>query len=101
MLRRLIRRVARHGRLLNIKGKFLTKIAETVIAECKDGYPELEENKDFIFNVLIQEEEKFSKTIDQGLSILTEMEEKLNKENKKVLLGEDAFKLYDKKKEYR
>lgn len=95
VLRRLIRRVARHGRLLNIKGKFLTKIAETVIAECKDGYPELEENKDFIFNVLIQEEEKFSKTIDQGLSILTEMEEKLNKENKKVLLGEDAFKLYD------
>ena len=49
VLRRLIRRVARHGRLLNIKGKFLTKIAETVIAECKDGYPELEENKDFYF----------------------------------------------------
>lgn len=95
VLRRLIRRVARHGRLLGIEGKFLTKIAETVIAECKDGYPELEEKKDFIFNVLIQEEDKFSKTIDQGLSILTDMEEKLNREGKKTLAGADAFKLYD------
>ena len=95
VLRRLIRRVARHGRLLGIDGKFLTKIAETVIAECKDGYPELEEKKDFIFNVFTQEEDKFSKTIDQGLSILADMEESLNKEGKKVLAGEDAFKLYD------
>lgn len=95
VLRRLIRRVARHGRLLGIEGKFLTKIAETVIAECKDGYPELEEKKDFIFNVFTQEEDKFSKTIDQGLSILTDMEESLNKEGKKVLAGADAFKLYD------
>ena len=95
VLRRLIRRVARHGRLLGIEGKFLTKIAETVIAECKDGYPELEEKKDFIFNVLIQEEDKFSKTIDQGLSILADMEENLKKEGRKVLAGVDAFKLYD------
>ena len=95
VLRRLIRRVARHGRLLGIEGKFLTKIAQTVIDECKDGYPELEEKKDFIFNVLVQEEDKFSKTIDQGLSILNEMEENLNKEGKKVLAGADAFKLYD------
>lgn len=95
VLRRLIRRVARHGRLLGIEGKFLTKIAETVIEECKDGYPELEEKKDFIFNVLIQEEDKFSKTIDQGLSILADMEDTLNKEGKKVLAGADAFKLYD------
>ena len=95
VLRRLIRRVARHGRLLGIEGNFLTKIAETVIAECKDGYPELEEKKDFIFKVFVQEEEKFSKTIDQGLSILAEMEENLNKEGKKTLAGADAFKLYD------
>ena len=95
VLRRLIRRVARHGRLLGIEGKFLTKIAQTVIDECKDGYPELEEKKDFIFNVLIQEEDKFSKTIDQGLSILNDMEEKLNQEGRKVLAGADAFKLYD------
>ena len=95
VLRRLIRRVARHGRLLGIEGKFLTKIAQTVIDESKDGYPELEEKKDFIFNVLVQEEDKFSKTIDQGLSILNEMEENLNKEGKKVLAGADAFKLYD------
>lgn len=95
VLRRLIRRVARHGRLLGIEGKFLTKIAETVIAECKDGYPELDEKKDFIFNVFMQEEDKFSKTIDQGLSILADMEENLNKEDKKVLAGADAFKLYD------
>ena len=83
VLRRLIRRVARHGRLLGIEGKFLTKVAQTVIDECKDGYPELEEKKDFIFNVLVQEEDKFSKTIDQGLGILADMEDKLNKEGKK------------------
>ncbi len=64
VLRRLIRRVARHGRLLGIEGKFLTKIAQTVIDECKDGYQNWKK-KDFIFNVLIQEEDKFSKTIDQ------------------------------------
>ncbi len=95
VLRRLIRRVARHGRLLGIEGKFLTKVAQTVIDECRDGYPELEEKKDFIFNVLVQEEDKFSKTIDQGLVILAEMEDKLNKEGKKTLDGADAFKLYD------
>ncbi len=95
VLRRLIRRVARHGRLLGIEGKFLTRIAETVIAECKDGYPELEEKKDFIFNVFMQEEDKFNKTIDQGLSILADMEEKLNKDGEKTLAGADAFKLYD------
>ena len=95
VLRRLIRRVARHGRLLGIEGKFLTKVAQTVIDECRDGYPELEEKKDFIFNVLVQEEDKFSKTIDQGLGILADMEDKLNKEGKKTLDGADAFRLYD------
>ena len=95
VLRRLIRRAARHGRLLGIEGKFLAKLSETVIETSKDGYPELEEKKEFIFNVLTQEEDKFNKTIDQGLSILNEMEEKLSAEGKKVLDGADAFKLYD------
>ena len=95
VLRRLIRRAARHGRLLGIKGKFLAELSATVIAESKDGYPELDEKKEFIFKVLSQEEEKFDKTIDQGLSILAEMQEELKKTGEKVLSGENAFKLYD------
>lgn len=95
VLRRLIRRAARHGRLLGIDGSFLAKLSETVIAESKDGYPELEEKRSFILKVLTQEEEKFNKTIDQGLSILSQMQAELEKEGKKVLSGEDAFKLYD------
>ena len=95
VLRRLIRRAARHGRLLGIKDKFMANLSETVINECKDGYPELEEKKAFILNVLTQEEDKFDKTIDQGLAILAEMEEQMVKEGSKVLSGADAFKLYD------
>lgn len=95
VLRRLIRRAARHGRLLGIDGKFLATLSATVIAESRDGYPELEEKKDFIFKVLTQEEEKFDKTIDQGLSILAEMQEEMAKTGEKVLSGENAFKLYD------
>lgn len=95
VLRRLLRRAARHGRLLGIEGKFLAELSKVVIAESKDGYPELEEKKDYILKVLTIEEEKFNKTIDQGLSILAEMEESLVAEGKKTLTGEDAFKLYD------
>ncbi len=95
VLRRLIRRAARHGRLLGIEGKFLAKLSETVIEGSKDGYPELEEKKEFIFKVLTQEEDKFNKTIDQGLSILTQMEEEMNAAGEKTLSGENAFKLYD------
>ena len=95
VLRRIIRRAARHGRMLGINGTFLAKVAQVVIDESKDGYPELEEKKDFILNVLTKEEEKFAKTIDQGLGILAEMEEKMQKEGRKELSGEDAFKLYD------
>lgn len=95
VLRRLLRRAARHGRLLGIQGKFLAELSKTVIAESKDGYPELQEKKDYILKVLTIEEEKFNKTIDQGLSILADMEEDLVKKNKKTLTGEDAFKLYD------
>ena len=95
VLRRLIRRAARHGRLLGIEGKFLAKLSETVIEGSKDGYPELDEKKDFIFNVLTQEEDKFDKTIDQGLHILSVMQEEMNQAGEKVLSGENAFKLYD------
>lgn len=95
VLRRLIRRAARHGRMLGIEGKFLADLSETVIAGSKDGYPELEEKKEFILKVLTQEEDKFSKTLDQGLSILNDMIEELSKEGKTVLSGADTFKLYD------
>ena len=95
VLRRLIRRAARHGRLLGIDGKFMAKLSATVIEGSKDGYPELEEKKDFIFNVLNNEENQFNKTIDQGLRILADLEEKMEKAGTKVLTGEEAFKLYD------
>ena len=95
VLRRLIRRAARHGRLLGIQGKFLAKLSETVIEGSRDGYPELEEKKEFIFKVLTQEEDKFNKTIDQGLVILSEMEDAMKAAGKKTLPGADAFKLYD------
>ena len=95
VLRRLLRRAARHGRLLGIQDKFLSKLCETVIEGSKDGYPELEEKKEFITKVISEEEEKFNKTIDQGLSILADMEKALEEQNKNVLSGEDTFKLYD------
>ena len=95
VLRRLLRRAARHGRKLGIEGRFLAGLSETVIALSKDGYPELEEKKAMIFKVLTEEEDKFNKTIDQGLSILADMEEKMTAGGEKTLSGEDAFKLYD------
>ncbi len=95
VLRRVIRRAARHGRLLGIQGKFLAELSKTVIEGSKDGYPELEEKKDFIYNVLIQEEGSFNKTIDQGLAILNDLEASLKEKGLKELDGEEAFKLYD------
>lgn len=95
VLRRIIRRAARHGRLLGIEGTFLAELGKTVIEGSRDGYPELEEKKEFIFNVLTQEENKFNKTIDQGLSILGDMEEEMVKSGEGCLNGRDAFKLYD------
>ncbi len=95
VLRRLIRRAARHGRLLGITGTFLADLSATVIAGSKDGYPELEEKKEFIFKVLTNEENQFNKTIDQGLRILNDMEEAMNAAGEKTLSGADAFKLYD------
>ena len=95
VLRRLIRRAARHGRLLGIEGPFLEKLSETVIEGSKDGYPELEEKKTFILNVLHNEESQFNKTIDQGLKILADLEAEMKEAGKSVLGGSDAFRLYD------
>ncbi len=95
VLRRLLRRACRHGRLLNIEGEFLTVLAETVIEGSKDGYPELDEKRDFIFKVIAKEEEQFNKTIDQGLTILNEMIADLTEKGADMLSGAQAFKLYD------
>ena len=95
VLRRLIRRAARHGRLLGIKGTFLAKLSAEVINGSKAGYPELEEKKEFIFKVLTNEENQFNKTIDQGLRILSDMEEEMKAAGENTLSGENAFKLYD------
>ncbi len=95
VLRRLLRRACRHGRLLGIEGDFLVKLVSTVIEGSKDGYPELEEKKEFIFNVISKEEEQFNKTIDQGLGILADMQEKMKAKDTTILAGDDAFKLYD------
>ncbi|MEI3300402.1 MAG: alanine--tRNA ligase [Eubacterium sp.] len=95
VLRRLLRRAARHGRLLGIKGAFLAKLSEVVIRESKDGYPELADKKDYILKLIATEEENFNKTIDQGLSILNDMMAEMEAEKKTVLSGENTFKLYD------
>ncbi len=92
VLRRLIRRAARHGRLLGIEGAFLTTLADVVIEENKGAYPEVEEKRDYIKKILSLEEEKFDATIDQGLSILQNLIENAT-DNK--ITGDDAFKLYD------
>lgn len=88
MLRRLLRRAARHGRLLGIEGKFLSKLCETVIEGSKDGYPELDEKRDFIIKVIAEEEDKFNKTIDQGLSILADMEQELERAVKRYSVAQ-------------
>ncbi len=95
VLRRLLRRASRHGRLLGIQGAFLTELAKTVIEGSKDGYPELEEKKDFILKNIAKEEEQFNKTIDQGLAILAKMEDEMKAAGETVLSGDNAFKLYD------
>ena len=95
VLRRLLRRAARHGRKLGIEGKFLANLSDTVIALSKDGYPELEDKKVMIFKVLTEKEDKFNKILDQGLAILSDMEEEMRKSGSDTLSGADAFKLYD------
>ncbi|MBP3326364.1 MAG: alanine--tRNA ligase [Coprococcus sp.] len=95
VLRRLLRRAARHGRLLGISGKFLSELANTVIEVSKDAYPELGEKKEYIFNKIDKEEDSFNKTIDTGLAILKDYIAELKAEGKNILSGEHAFKLYD------
>ncbi|MBO4433597.1 MAG: alanine--tRNA ligase [Clostridia bacterium] len=90
VLRRLLRRAARHGRLLGVKRPFLCEIADSVIKENKAGYPEIFEKQEIIKKVILSEEESFAKTIDQGLNILSELIKKGG-----TLSGEDAFRLYD------
>jgi len=92
VLRRLLRRAARHGRLLGIREPFLYEVAETVIGENMSAYPELAEKKDFIQKLIHTEEVAFGKTIDSGLSLLDEL---LANMQGTVLSGADAFKLYD------
>ena len=95
VLRRIIRRADRHGKLLGIDGAFLVDLAKAVIAGSKDGYPELAEKQDFILSVIEQEEEKFEKTINQGLEILDGIQKDMEAKGVNTMSGEDAFKLYD------
>jgi alanyl-tRNA synthetase len=95
VLRRILRRASRHGKLLGIDRMFLCELCQVVIGENKAGYPELEEKKDYILKVIAIEEERFNATIDSGLSILSGIIEKAKAEGVKVISGEDAFKLYD------
>lgn len=92
VLRRLLRRAARHGRLLGIDHTFLTDVAEVVINENKNAYPNLVEKHDFIMKVIGAEEENFNKTIDTGTQLLSEM---IENSKSSVLSGEDAFRLQD------
>ncbi len=95
VLRRLLRRAARHGRLLGIEGNFLYNIADTVINESKNAYPQLEAKRDYIKKVIQIEEARFSETIDAGLSILEDYIAEMEKKGEKLLSGSDAFRLYD------
>ncbi|MDL2310943.1 alanine--tRNA ligase, partial [Peptostreptococcaceae bacterium OttesenSCG-928-C18] len=95
VLRRLLRRASRHGKLLGIKGNFITKISKTVMEAYKSEYPELLDERERIFKILDSEESKFQETIDQGLVILEGIISDNKKNNVKVIDSESAFKLYD------
>ncbi len=95
VLRRLLRRAARHGKLLGIKEGFLSDLSEKVIHVSKEAYPELAEKKDYIQNIIFSEEKKFSNTIDQGSVLLAEHMERMKDEDSKILSGEIVFQLYD------
>ena len=95
ILRRVLRRAARHGRLLGIRGSFLSDLCETVIHENCSAYPELIERHDFIKKTIAIEEDRFSQTLDSGLSILEKMLADLETKGEKLLPGADVFKLYD------
>ena len=95
VLRRLIRRAARHGRLLGIEGEFLTGLCNTVFEVSGEAYPQILEKQDYIRRVVSLEEARFAKTIDSGLVRLNDMIEALKAGGKTELSGEDAFRLYD------
>ncbi|MBE7015412.1 MAG: alanine--tRNA ligase [Ruminococcaceae bacterium] len=95
VLRRLLRRAARHGKLLNVAGEFLYTVADTVIDESKQGYPELAEKREYIKKIIRIEEERFAKTIDNGLAILNEYIAEVKANGESVLSGEKSFKLND------
>lgn len=95
VLRRLLRRAARHGRLLGIKKPFLCEVCDTVINENESAYPELAEKREYIKKIISVEEEAFAKTIDKGSELLAQFTDKLASEKKTVLSGDDAFKLSD------
>ena len=95
VLRRLLRRAARHGKLLGVNEPFLYKVCETVIHENRGAYPDLAEKQSFITRVIKTEEESFARTIDGGMRILSEHIAALRAEGKTVLSGADAFRLYD------
>jgi alanyl-tRNA synthetase len=95
VLRRLLRRAARHGRLLGINEGFLAELSNKVVEVSGEAYPELVERKDYIYRILSIEEEKFSKTIDQGTHLLIEHIKELEENNQKVLSGDKVFRLYD------
>ncbi len=95
VLRRLIRRAARHGRLIGIEGTFLNRLTDVVIECNANAYPELQEKKDYIKKILSIEEERFNATIDAGLNILSTLVAKAKEKGESVLSGEDTFKLYD------
>ncbi len=95
VLRRLLRRAARHGKLLGIDRKFLADLCKVVIEHSGDAYPELVEKQDMILKVLTTEEERFYSTLDTGMSMLMSKLDELKAEKKNVLGGEDSFKMYD------
>ena len=95
VLRRILRRASRHGKLLGINRMFLKELAEIVIAQNEGAYPELRTKYDYILKVIVLEEERFNATIDAGLGILSGVIETALAEGKTVISGEDAFKLYD------
>ncbi len=95
VLRRIIRRACRHGKLLGINRQFLTELCEVAMAQNEGAYPELAEKHDYVLKVLDLEEKRFDATIDAGLSILSNIARECIKAGKNVISGEDAFKLYD------
>ena len=95
VLRRLLRRAARHGKLLGVNDPFLYEVCDTVIHENEGHYPELRERQDYITKVIRTEEENFARTIDGGLKIFNDMLEQHKAKGEKIFSGADAFKLYD------